>query len=40
MKTMLNAGGGYIPKGAKNVEVAKDFMGSVTSRAVCHASCA
>jgi len=26
MKTMLNAGGGYIPKGAKNVEVAKDFM--------------
>ena len=26
MKTMLNAGGGMIPKGAKNVEVAKDFM--------------
>jgi multiple sugar transport system substrate-binding protein len=26
MKTMLNAGGGYIPKGAKNVEIAKDFM--------------
>ena len=26
MKTMLNAGGGYIPKGAKNIEVAKDFM--------------
>jgi multiple sugar transport system substrate-binding protein len=22
----LNAGGGFIPKGAKNVEVAKDFM--------------
>jgi multiple sugar transport system substrate-binding protein len=26
MKAMVNAGGGYIPKGAKNVEVAKDFM--------------
>jgi multiple sugar transport system substrate-binding protein len=26
MKTQINAGGGYIPKGAKNVEVAKDFM--------------
>ena len=26
MKTMLNAGGGYIPKGAKNIEIAKDFM--------------
>jgi multiple sugar transport system substrate-binding protein len=26
MKTQVNAGGGYIPKGAKNVEVAKDFM--------------
>ncbi len=23
---MLNAGGGMIPKGAKNAEVAKDFM--------------
>lgn len=26
MKTQVNAGGGYIPKGCKNVEVAKDFM--------------
>jgi len=26
MKTQVNAGGGYIPKGAKGVEVAKDFM--------------
>src|SRR3984957_10088394 len=26
MKTQINAGGGFIPKGAKNVEVAKDFM--------------
>jgi multiple sugar transport system substrate-binding protein len=26
MKTQVNAGGGYIPKGARNVEVAKDFM--------------
>jgi multiple sugar transport system substrate-binding protein len=26
MVTQLNAGGGFIPKGAKNVEVAKDFM--------------
>ncbi|HEY1935535.1 MAG TPA: ABC transporter substrate-binding protein [Acetobacteraceae bacterium] len=26
MKTQINAGGGYIPKGAKNVEVAKDFL--------------
>src|ERR1700728_752766 len=26
MKTQVNAGGGYILKGAKNVEVAKDFM--------------
>jgi len=26
MATQINAGGGYIPKGAKNVEVAKDFM--------------
>ena len=26
MKTQVNAGGGFIPKGAKNVEVAKDFM--------------
>jgi multiple sugar transport system substrate-binding protein len=26
MKTQVNAGGGYIPKGAKNVEVAKDLM--------------
>ena len=26
MKNQVNAGGGYIPKGAKNVEVAKDFM--------------
>jgi multiple sugar transport system substrate-binding protein len=26
MKTMLNAGGGMIPKGAKNPDVAKDFM--------------
>ena len=26
MKVQVNAGGGYIPKGAKNVEVAKDFM--------------
>lgn len=26
MKTQINAGGGYIPKGAKNIEVAKDFM--------------
>jgi multiple sugar transport system substrate-binding protein len=26
MKTQINAGGGYIPKGAKNVEVAKEFM--------------
>jgi multiple sugar transport system substrate-binding protein len=26
MKAQVNAGGGYIPKGAKNVEVAKDFM--------------
>jgi multiple sugar transport system substrate-binding protein len=26
MTTQVNAGGGYIPKGAKNVEVAKDFM--------------
>jgi multiple sugar transport system substrate-binding protein len=26
MKAMVNAGGGFIPKGAKNVEVAKDFM--------------
>jgi multiple sugar transport system substrate-binding protein len=26
MKTMLNAGGGMIPKGAKNIDVAKDFM--------------
>jgi multiple sugar transport system substrate-binding protein len=26
MKAQVNAGGGYIPKGAKNIEVAKDFM--------------
>jgi multiple sugar transport system substrate-binding protein len=26
MTTQVGAGGGYIPKGAKNVEVAKDFM--------------
>lgn len=26
MATQVNAGGGYIPKGAKNIEVAKDFM--------------
>ena len=26
MKTQINAGGGFVPKGAKNVEVAKDFM--------------
>jgi multiple sugar transport system substrate-binding protein len=26
MKTQINAGGGFIPKGAKGVEVAKDFM--------------
>jgi multiple sugar transport system substrate-binding protein len=26
MKTQINAGGGFIPKGAKNFEVAKDFM--------------
>jgi len=26
MKAQVNAGGGYIPKGAKNAEVAKDFM--------------
>src|ERR1700733_8749719 len=26
MKTQVNAGGGFIPKGAKNVEAAKDFM--------------
>jgi multiple sugar transport system substrate-binding protein len=26
MKTQVNAGGGYIPKGAQNVDVAKDFM--------------
>jgi len=26
MQSQVNAGGGYIPKGAKNVEVAKDFM--------------
>jgi multiple sugar transport system substrate-binding protein len=26
MQNQINAGGGYIPKGAKNVEVAKDFM--------------
>ncbi len=26
MVTLINAGGGYIPKGAKNVEVAKDLM--------------
>ncbi|HTI83379.1 MAG TPA: ABC transporter substrate-binding protein [Acetobacteraceae bacterium] len=26
MKTQINAGGGFIPKGAKNAEVAKDFM--------------
>ncbi len=26
MKRQVGAGGGYIPKGAKNVEVAKDFM--------------
>jgi multiple sugar transport system substrate-binding protein len=26
MATQINAGGGFIPKGAKNVEVAKDFM--------------
>ena len=26
MTTQINAGGGFIPKGAKNVEVAKDFM--------------
>jgi multiple sugar transport system substrate-binding protein len=26
MKTQVGTGGGYIPKGAKNVDVAKDFM--------------
>jgi multiple sugar transport system substrate-binding protein len=26
MATQVNAGGGFIPKGAKNVDVAKDFM--------------
>lgn len=26
MKTQINAGGGFIPKGAKNSEVSKDFM--------------
>jgi multiple sugar transport system substrate-binding protein len=26
MKTQVNAGGGFIPKGAKNADVAKDFM--------------
>ena len=26
MKAQVNAGGGYIPRGAKNIEVAKDFM--------------
>jgi multiple sugar transport system substrate-binding protein len=26
MKTQINAGGGFIPKGAKGVEVAKDFL--------------
>src|SRR6202040_471144 len=26
MKNQVGTGGGYIPKGAKNVEVAKDFM--------------
>jgi len=26
MKTQVGTGGGYIPKGAKNIEVAKDFM--------------
>jgi multiple sugar transport system substrate-binding protein len=26
MKTQVNAGGGFIPKGAKSVEVAKEFM--------------
>ena len=26
MPCQVNAGGGYIPKGAKNIEVAKDFM--------------
>ena len=26
MKTQVGAGGGFIPKGAKNIEVAKDFM--------------
>jgi multiple sugar transport system substrate-binding protein len=26
MPCQVNAGGGYIPKGAKNAEVAKDFM--------------
>ncbi|HUB47188.1 MAG TPA: ABC transporter substrate-binding protein [Acetobacteraceae bacterium] len=26
MKTQINAGGGFIPKGAKGIEIAKDFM--------------
>ena len=26
MKTQINAGGGFIPKGSQGVEVAKDFL--------------
>ena len=38
MKTQVNAGGGYIPKGAKNVEVAKDFMKFFMQPAVMNAN--
>jgi multiple sugar transport system substrate-binding protein len=38
MKTQVNAGGGYIPKGAKSVEVAKDFMKYFMQPAVMNAN--
>jgi len=38
MKTQVNAGGGFIPKGAKNIEVAKDFMKYFMQPAVMNAN--
>ncbi len=38
MKTQVNAGGGFIPKGAKNIDVAKDFMKYFMQPAVMNAN--
>ena len=38
MKAQVNAGGGFLPKGAKNVDVAKDFMKYFMQPAVMNAN--